>query len=283
MSNLLPQGTIKRIMKDVKDAIKNKLDAQGIYYIHNMDNILNGTAMIIGPKDTPYEDGFYMFNFDFPQNYPYEPPKVTFLTNGDNVRFNPNLYIDGKVCVSILNTWAGEQWTACQSISSILLSIITLLNKEAYLNEPSISSDKHASLIVKYDKLISYYNVKIAICGFLLKQYYTPQYDPFYEIAKKHFIDNYDAIKNKLVAWLNATLRETANGEKYFNYVCRVHLKCYRFCDTNCTLDYLKLHNNLEKTYDYVVHGKKPTIQTTDCLDAVCVNETIDTKDATKL
>ena len=44
---------IKRILSDVKEIIKNPLETNGIYYLHNEENIYNGKAMIIGPLDTP--------------------------------------------------------------------------------------------------------------------------------------------------------------------------------------------------------------------------------------
>ena len=61
------------------------------------------------------------------------------------VRFNPNLYAQGKVCLSILGTWRaehpGEQWSAVQSVQSILLSIQSLLHDAPYHNEPSFEVD----------------------------------------------------------------------------------------------------------------------------------------------
>ena len=90
--------TQKRLLRDVADIMKNNLASQGIYYIHDEENILKGYAMIFGPKDTPYENGVYFFDFNFPSNYPYSPPKLTYLTNNGTTRFNPNLYRNGKVC-----------------------------------------------------------------------------------------------------------------------------------------------------------------------------------------
>ena len=49
---------------------------------------------------------------------------LNYLTNDGKTRFNPNLYRNGKVCISLLNTWKGEQWTSCQTIESILLSLV---------------------------------------------------------------------------------------------------------------------------------------------------------------
>ena len=42
-------------------------------YIHIQDNLLKGYAIIFGPKDTIYENGVYLFEFNFPNTYPFEP------------------------------------------------------------------------------------------------------------------------------------------------------------------------------------------------------------------
>ena len=124
---IITQDTVKRLVKDVKEIMKNPLTSQGIFYQHDENDMLKGYAMIVGPKDTPYEDGFYFFEFKFPTNYPFSPPNVIYNTNDGRTRFNPNLYVNGKVCISILNTWKGEQWTSCQTISSILLTLASIL------------------------------------------------------------------------------------------------------------------------------------------------------------
>lgn len=60
-------------------------------------------ALIIGPYDTPYEGGFFYFILKCPADYPIQPPRVRFMTTHcGTVRFNPNLYKTGKVCLSIL-------------------------------------------------------------------------------------------------------------------------------------------------------------------------------------
>jgi hypothetical protein len=67
--------------------------------------------LISGPVDTPYEGGFFLFDMSLPMDYPASSPAVTFLTTGGGaVRFNPNLYNCGKVCLSLLGTWSGEAW-----------------------------------------------------------------------------------------------------------------------------------------------------------------------------
>ena len=122
--------------KDIKD---DELKKNGIFYKHDEDNLLKGYAMIIGPKNTPYQDGFYFFTFKFSEEYPFVPPIVIFKTYDGFTRFNPNLYIDGKVCLSVLNTWKGEGWSSCQNIRSILLILSTVLNETPIENEPDLT------------------------------------------------------------------------------------------------------------------------------------------------
>lgn len=65
-------------------------------------------AVIVGASGTPYAHGFFMHDVYFGNNYPETPPSVSLITTGGaQVRFNPNLYSDGKVCLSLLGTWRG--------------------------------------------------------------------------------------------------------------------------------------------------------------------------------
>jgi ubiquitin-protein ligase len=68
-------------------------------------------ALIIGPKDTPYEDAPILIDFFLPPSkYPSEPPLAFFHSWAQGSgRINPNLYVEGKICLSILNTWQGDK------------------------------------------------------------------------------------------------------------------------------------------------------------------------------
>jgi ubiquitin-conjugating enzyme E2 Z len=193
-STTIKKENITRLIKDVKQIIKNPLTDQGIYYIHDEDDILKGYALIIGPSDTPYFGGYYFFEFKFPADYPYSPPKVTYCTNGNNVRFNPNLYICGKVCVSLLNTWKGEQWTSCQTISTVLLTLCTLLCKNPLLNEPGVNIS-HTD-IDSYNQIIEFSNLNIGVCDILYRKegIYLPFFESFYPFIKENFIKNYSEL-----------------------------------------------------------------------------------------
>ena len=188
--------TQKRLIKDIKEIIKNPLTDNGIYYTHDEDNMLKGYALIIGPSDCIYEDGFYFFEFFFPKDYPFSPPKVIFHTGDGVTRFNPNLYRNGKTCLSILNTWRGETWTSCQSIRSVLLTLITLFNNKPLLNEPGIK-ETHRDFNV-YNDMIKYKNFETAICGILTQIRLPFLFLPFFSIAKKHFLKRYEKIIERI-------------------------------------------------------------------------------------
>ena len=70
------------------------------------------------------------------------------MTCDGATRFHPNLYRNGKVCLSILNTWKGEQWTSCQTIRSILLTLITLFHNKPLLNEPGFTEKSSDFILI---------------------------------------------------------------------------------------------------------------------------------------
>ncbi|KAK1389316.1 (E3-independent) E2 ubiquitin-conjugating enzyme [Heracleum sosnowskyi] len=95
-------------------------------------------AVIVGANGTPYHDGLFFFDVFFPNRYPHVPPRVHYHSGG--LRINPNLYSDGKLCLSLLNTWISsreERWIPGKStMLQVLVSIQGLvLNANPYFNE----------------------------------------------------------------------------------------------------------------------------------------------------
>jgi ubiquitin-protein ligase len=129
-------------MRDIKEATKDSLKEQGIWYAPETSNFLIGKAMIRGPSGTPYADCLLFFSFEFPQDYPFTPPKVTFLTGDGRTRMHPNLYVQGKVCLSILGTFAGPSWSANMTLETILLNLQSLLDENPLANEPAFTNGK---------------------------------------------------------------------------------------------------------------------------------------------
>lgn len=167
MASLTSHPNLRRLIKDISNIIKSPLTEHNIHYLHSEDNLLEGHALIFGPSDTIYANGCYFFKFEFPSEYPFSPPTVIYLTNNGKTRFNPNLYRNGKVCISVLNTWRGEQWTSCQTISSILLSLLSLFHNKPLLNEPGIT-EQHRHF-KEYNNIIEYQNYNTAIMRVLNK------------------------------------------------------------------------------------------------------------------
>ncbi|WVN87953.1 uncharacterized protein L203_103150 [Cryptococcus depauperatus CBS 7841] len=103
-------------------------------------------VLIIGPEGTPYSDAPFIFDVYLnPTSFPNDPPVVHFHshTNGHG-RCNPNLYEEGKVCLSILGTWSGdeaESWNpAKSSLLQVFVSISGLvLVKSPYHCEPAFA------------------------------------------------------------------------------------------------------------------------------------------------
>jgi ubiquitin-conjugating enzyme E2 O len=99
-------------------------------------------VLVIGPNDTPYEYAPFVIDFHLPSNYPQQAPEAFFhsWTQG-NGPVNPNLYEDGKICLSLLGTWhtdeRNESWSPTKStLLQVLVSIMGLvLVKEPYYNE----------------------------------------------------------------------------------------------------------------------------------------------------
>lgn len=130
----------RRILKDIERAQESLMREQGIFYVVESDRMNKGFALIEGPENTPYEGCLLLFSFVFPDDYPFAPPSVCFLTSDGRTRFHPNLYIDGKVCLSILGTYSGPTWSGTQTLSSILLSLQGLLDSNPLSHEPAFEN-----------------------------------------------------------------------------------------------------------------------------------------------
>lgn len=75
----------------------------GIFVVGDESNLKFVYAVVVGPMNTPYEGGIFYFIIKCPNDYPLQPPRVKFMTtDAGRVRFNPNLYSNGKICVSTL-------------------------------------------------------------------------------------------------------------------------------------------------------------------------------------
>jgi len=229
MSSFIDRECVKRIASDIRMLKKNSLNEHGIYYIHNEDNILKGYALIIGPKDTIYYGGCYLFEVNFPSNYPYSPPVLKYMTNCGNVRFNPNLYRNGKVCISILNTWKGDQWTSSLTLTSILLALCTLLNEKPLLNEPGVT-EQHSDY-ENYNKIIKFMNYSYAFIELHNKEILPSDFHIFWDVIDKNYNEKKEEIQKKI--------KELAKNKKE-----RIRTRLYNM---DITIDYKSIYKKISQ------------------------------------
>jgi len=195
---VIPKETIMRLLKDIRSIVTSSasLEDEGIMYKHSETDILTGYACIVGPADSLYFGGYYFFKFSFPTNYPHSPPIVYYLTNDGYMRFHPNFYVSQKICLSMLNSWRGEQWTGCQTIRSILMTFVSLLDKEPLLHEPGIRQ-QHQDF-KSYHVMVEYKNYEFACMrmGAEMRSLVSVEfYDCFEEFMLRHFNKNKEKIR----------------------------------------------------------------------------------------
>ncbi|KAL2022375.1 hypothetical protein VTK56DRAFT_5442 [Thermocarpiscus australiensis] len=127
-------------------------------------------VLIIGPGDTPYENGLFEFDMFCDASFPGTPPKMYFRTTGGGVAsFNPNLYPDGKICLSLLGTWPGQPWEPDRStILQILVSIQAMIfNSQPYYNEPGYENRAEPERAETYNRRIEAQTLQYALVDWL--------------------------------------------------------------------------------------------------------------------
>ena len=126
----------KRLFKDVESVQAAALKAQGLFYWFDEGNIQKGKALLLGHDGTPYEGLLGSFDFTIPADYPFAPPQVVWTTSDGKTRFHPQLYVGGKVCLSILGTWSGPGWSSMMNLESVLQILQSLFVENPLACEP---------------------------------------------------------------------------------------------------------------------------------------------------
>ena len=173
-------------------------------------------ALIMGASGTPYGHGAYEYDIYFDDNYPAGPPKVNLETTGaGRVRFNPNLYSCGKVCLSLLGTWRGnatENWDP--KLSTLLQVVVSLqaiiMSEEVYFNEPGYEGEAGTEEGERkneaYCNIVRYCNIKFA----MVDQMRNPS-KGFETVIRRHFYLKRQEIMEECQKWLKyAQVRETS-------------------------------------------------------------------------
>lgn len=211
------------------------------YYFPDETNISIGYALLFGPKDTPYEGGAYLIRFTFPETYPFQPPQCEFLPLG-GIRHSPNLYENGKVCLSVIGTWGESTYKSIIGFDQIIMSIIGCVFVNNALDcEPNydystapLGSAKRTNCI-NYDAIVRYANFKYNT--YMMCQQLSP------------------SIPTDIAALIKATVtkRIVRDAEWYINRLCTLYntqngnlLSCTVYTTTvNIKTDYLTVTNQM--------------------------------------
>lgn len=173
------------------------------YFVQFKDgNVLELEAYIYGAPDSLYRHKVLKFKITIPKNYPFEPPEVHYVQHGKG-RVHPNLYVDGKVCLSILGTWPGEKWSQAMTIETVLISIRSLLDRQSFTHEPNQRDDPNYNLFVEY-----------ATWNLHLFDHLQHESDPVFRAFLNHYLQkNGEGILSelRLQATRNASLRQVVS------------------------------------------------------------------------
>jgi ubiquitin-protein ligase len=164
-------------------------------------------VLILPHRDTPYSNGVFVFDMVLPQDYPQQPPKMQFLTTGSGrVRFNPNLYNCGKVCLSLLGTWGGPSWDpGTSTLLQLLVSLQAMIFcSEPFFNEPGYEAIEGTANGVqqsqKYNERVRSNTVSLAIAA-PLKAPGAPPHGVFEPVLRAHWRAKREQILEQLQEW----------------------------------------------------------------------------------
>ncbi|TPP64358.1 W-linked ubiquitin conjugating enzyme E2 R2 [Fasciola gigantica] len=144
----IQSSAVKALQKELSDLNSSPVEGFRVN-VSSEENLFVWDVAIFGPPGTLYEGGYFKARLFFPNDYPYSPPSLQFVTK----MFHPNIYETGEVCISILHSpgddlqsgeLASERWNPTQNVRTILISVISLLN------EPNIYSAAHVEASVMY-------------------------------------------------------------------------------------------------------------------------------------
>ena len=134
----MARSSLRRLFTEYRQLFENS--PEGIVAGPRSEaNFLEWEALIAGPEGTPFEFGVFVTELKFPPDYPMNPPEMRFMSD----MFHPNVYPDGRVCISILHApgedptgyeSSTERWSPILSVEKILISVISMLA------EPNVES-----------------------------------------------------------------------------------------------------------------------------------------------
>eukprot|EP00811_Abedinium_folium_P000090 NODE_10081_length_1377_cov_13.209600.p1 GENE.NODE_10081_length_1377_cov_13.209600~~NODE_10081_length_1377_cov_13.209600.p1 ORF type:complete len:371 (+),score=68.02 NODE_10081_length_1377_cov_13.209600:89-1114(+) len=157
---------LKRVQRDFRQVCRDPLPGTFVFADENEATVAH--CLLAGNEGTPYEGGMFYFYVSCPDDYPMSPPRVRLMTTGSGTcGFNPNLYPNGKVCLSILHTWTGPGWQPVHSLASVLVSIQSLMHDRPYHNEPGYETERYPGDTKAYNDVIRHQTLAHGVLGMM--------------------------------------------------------------------------------------------------------------------
>ncbi|KAH7936221.1 ubiquitin-conjugating enzyme E2 Z [Rhipicephalus sanguineus] len=184
----------------------------GVYIAAADNDIANIDAMVIGPRDTPYEGAFFRFLIVFPTTYPIEPPRVRFLTTDTGrVQMHPNLDKNGDVTLSLVSTWS-----PAQSLSSLLVSLRSMFTADPLYDAPHAVRGQLEYSAECYRQFVRHESVRVAVCDAVescLMDGHPRFPKPFREVVLRRFLEHYGKYEKALMK------QRYLNGSEMFDLI----------------------------------------------------------------
>ena len=170
-----------RVTKDVADVISY----EGPEFVafadeHDMHTV---KVAIFGPSDTPYEGGVFFFTITLDSSYPFQHPSVKHDIVSTKMRIHPNMYSEGKVCLSVLGTWGStDTWSPLMTLIQLVLTIQSLLDENPITNEPGYDKTDPVDSR-QYTDAIAH---EVIRCSIRYNKCVPPGYTPATERVRKY-------------------------------------------------------------------------------------------------
>ena len=207
----------KRLVKDIQTMMSDEMSSLGVYYVCNEVNMRKGACMLFGPDETPYADCPLFFSVDAPGDYPFSSP-VVLITSSDGItRFHPNLYVNGKVCLSILGTYTGPSWASTLNIGSVFKSIMSLLDKNPITNEPGWEKyTLEYPQALDYAEWIEYKLLEMVVSEYgQFKLKTNPSWELFRDVLETAFPERWNRIRDRIIKKAETIGKKAYKGIPY--------------------------------------------------------------------
>ncbi len=137
---------LKRLNKELKDLIRAS-PINHTAMVVNEEDVRLWQGVLLGPKDSVYENGIFFLKIHFPVDYPFKPPLVKFLTPV----LHPNINAAGNLNLDILR----DKWSPALTVSKIVQAI------EESLTDPNFDDPLVPDLSSLYKRSPKQYHTKV--------------------------------------------------------------------------------------------------------------------------